>query len=124
MSHAARMERALAPIRECGAGAEKDLIELQAIKAEMASRMTRDDLIWIMAEAAWSAHHCVHRGDHTRCTGCAASDACFELSGGFECALADNFEWFNAASGALDAFEAATGIHFPGTEPKPTTEAP
>ncbi|MFM2422176.1 MAG: hypothetical protein RL291_706 [Pseudomonadota bacterium] len=75
--------------------------------------ITRDDLIWAMAEAAWAANFCHHRGDHTRCTECAVRDDCFELSGGFVRGdMAANFEWFNAASAALDVIEGVTGLRY------------
>jgi hypothetical protein len=70
--------------------------------------MDRDELIWIMAEATWTAHYCAHKGDHTACDNCKADGACFELSGGFD--RDESWEWWRGAQGALDALEAALKI--------------
>lgn len=78
--------------------------------------MTRDELLWRMAEGAWRHHYCAIGATGEFCEHCLSQRAsggeveCFELSGGFNRKSGD--DWRAAAEGALLAFEAATGINF------------
>lgn len=77
--------------------------------------MTRDELLWRMAERAWSYHYCPSGASGQFCEDCQRSRSsagevdCFELSGGFKRGQ-ETLEWKWAAEGALLSLEDALGI--------------
>jgi hypothetical protein len=85
--------------------------------------MTREDLIWKMAEAAWGHHYCPSGASGRLCVNCEADRSssgeaeCFELSGGFKRGPAQT-EWRATAEGALIALEKALGISVLGEPAK------
>ena len=71
----------------------------------------RDELIWKMAEAAWSAHYCPAGAKGDLCADCKENGQCFELGNGF--GKRDNqWEWYHTARGALEALEAEKSVQF------------
>lgn len=77
--------------------------------------MTRDELLWRMAEAAWGHHYCARGAQGRLCEACendrssSGEAECFELSGGFKRGP-ENMEWKWSAEGALEALEKSLGI--------------
>ena len=77
--------------------------------------MSRDELIWRMAEAAWGHHYCPRGAQKRFCDECQKDRSssgeveCFELAYGFKRGP-ENLEWRAAAEGALGALEDALNI--------------
>lgn len=90
--------------------------------------MTRDELLWRMAESAWGYYYCINGARGNFCEQCNKSRSssgevgCFELSDGFKRGP-DNMEWKWAAEGALVALEKALGIKCGFDEPDAELEA-
>jgi hypothetical protein len=79
--------------------------------------MTRDELLWRMAEGAWGHHYCPSGASGRFCENCEKDRSssgeveCFELAGGFKRG-SHHIEWKHAAEGALLALEHAVGATF------------
>lgn len=73
--------------------------------------ITRDELIWRMAESAWGHHYCPTGAKGEQCASCREDPeqkGCFELGSGF--VRKDSWEWHASAKGALERLEKELGI--------------
>lgn len=70
----------------------------------------RERLISVMARAAHDHHFCSTGANGNLCAMCKGDgrDSCFELSGGYDHVIGD--DWDAAARGALEALERELGI--------------
>lgn len=71
----------------------------------------RDELIWKMAEAAWSAHYCPTGASGGLCEQCREDGVCFELGSGFG-ARDERWEWYHTARAALETLESVKSVKF------------